>query len=140
MCRIVDWAFCILLGICTIFDFRKKQIPILLLLGMSGLVVGALIICQTGSVQAKVLGGSLGLFFFLISKCTNEAVGYGDSWIILLLGIHLGSFVLLQILFVASLSAGVCSLFLLWKRKWKRHFTLPFVPYLTIAYMGVMFL
>lgn len=140
MCRIVDWTFFALLGAGAIFDWRKKQIPILLLIGMSVLVAGTLFVCNTESVRAKVFGGLLGLLFFLISKCTNQAIGYGDSWIILLLGIHLGIFVTLQILFTASLVAGISSLFFLWKRRWKRYSTLPFVPFLAISYLGVMFL
>ena len=40
------------------------------------------------------LGGVLiGIVFWLISKYSNETIGYGDSWIISLMGIYLVVFV-----------------------------------------------
>lgn len=51
------------------------------------------------------------MVFLLISKCTRESIGYGDSWLILLLGIQLGYLKAISVLFAASLLAGVASLF-----------------------------
>ena len=86
------------------------------------------------------MGGiGIGILFFIVSKVTKEAIGYGDSWLILLLGLYLGASKVLQLLFAASLGAAVVSLFYLWKYHWKRNATLPFVPFLVLAYLGVMF-
>ena len=138
--RGVDWVIFILLGVCGVVDARKKQMPVLLLVGMSVIVGGSLILFRTKPVQLQIWGGLLGVLFFVISKCTNQAVGYGDSWIIMLLGIRYGIFVTLKILFLASVAAGMGSLFFLWRRRWKRNTTIPFVPFLAVAYLGVMFL
>ena len=140
MCKIVDGIVLTLLGACALSDWRRREIPLLLLLITSVIVVVLSIFCKTERV-GSILGGALiGVVFFCISKCTKEAVGYGDSWLILLLGINLGVRKLLQVLFAASLAAGIYSLLCLWKHHWKRSATIPFVPFLTAAYMGVVFL
>ena len=138
--RGIDWGIFILLGVCGVVDARKKQMPVLLLIGMSVIVGGSLIFFKTEHMKLQIWGGLLGVLFFVISKCTNQAVGYGDSWIIMLLGISYGIFVSLKILFLASVAAGMGSLFFLWKQRWKRNTTIPFVPFLAVAYLGVMLL
>lgn len=85
-------------------------------------------------------GAGIGILFFFISKYTREAIGYGDSWIILLLGIYLGLWDLLWLLSIAFTVTGVLAVFLLAFRKCSRKITIPFVPFLTLAYVGVMYL
>ncbi len=139
MCRIAYDILLVLLGIGSVLDLKRREIPICLLLSMSVVVLFLAIFDKEVSNWYRLAGASFGAIFFGISKFTKEAVGYGDSWIILLLGIVLGIFEALQVLFVASLMAAVVGLFYLWIRKWKRSAALPFVPFLTLAYLGVMF-
>ena len=80
----------------------------------------------------------VGLLLLLISKCTKEAIGYGDSLMILLLGMYLGGMRVLLVLFWASFLAGICSLFLLLGRKRKKKEALPFLPFLAVSYLGVL--
>lgn len=140
MCKIEDWIVFILLGICSVSDCKKKTIPVILLIILSIAVAVFAIICDAVSMKLRVCGAFVGLLFLLISKCTKEAIGYGDSWLILLLGIHMGSLRVVEVLFAASLLAGIASLFFLWKCHWKRNATLPFVPFLSISYLGAMLL
>lgn len=140
MCEITDWIVWILLVLCGILDWKKREMPVLLLGIMSFTVVICLFCCGWEPVFSKIVGGLMGIMFFLISKLTNEAIGYGDSWLILLLGVYLGSYKALQVLFVAAVISGVCSLFCLWIHGWNRNLKIPFVPFMTLAYLGVMFL
>lgn len=140
MCRVGDIFVLILLAICSFKDLKKREIPISLLIIMSIGVLVLSICCNTEPLWSRGSGLLLGIIFFIISKCTKEAVGYGDSWLILILGTHLGLFKVIQLLFFASLAVGVCSLFFLWRHQWKRSATIPFVPFLLIAYTGVMFI
>lgn len=139
MCQIADWIVLILLGIAGVIDWKKREIPIWLLMIMSATILLFAICCNHVSIWYRFAGVLLGTAFFIVSKFTNEAVGYGDSWLILLLGVHLGIFKVLQLLFVASLMVAVFALFYLWKHRWRRKATLPFVPFLAITYMGVIF-
>lgn len=140
MCKIADWIVFILLAACGICDWKKKTIPVILLIMLSVTVAVFAIFCDAVSIRLRVSGAFLGLLFLLISKCTKEAIGYGDSWLILLLGIHMGSLRAAEVLFAASLLAGIASLFFLWKCGWKKNTTLPFVPFLSISYLGAMVL
>jgi len=140
MCKIADIIVLLLLGGCSYADWKKKEIPIiwLILLGITVLIFAVL--NDDISIVQRAGGILIGIVLLLISKCTSEAVGYGDSWLILVIGIHLGGYRTLQMLFVASVFAGIVSLFYLWKKRWKRNATLPFVPFLCAAYIGEVFL
>lgn len=140
MCKIAEWIVLLFLVACSFSDWKRKEIPLFFLLIMSAVVVLLAICCNTESIWSLLGGVLIGILFFVISKCTKEAIGYGDSWIILLLGVDLGGFQVLQLMFVASLAAGICSLFFMWRCHWKRNVTIPFVPFLTVAYLGVMLL
>lgn len=140
MCKIADWLVFLLLGLCGISDWKKKTIPILLLIVLSVVVVVFALLCNAVSIRLRMGGVVVGTLFLLISKCTKEAIGYGDSWLILLLGIHMGSLRATGVLFVAAVLSGIVSLFFLWKYHWKRTATLPFVPFLSISYLGAILL
>lgn len=140
MCKIADWMVFALLAICSVSDWKKKAIPVILLIMLSVVIAVFALFCDTVSMRLRVSGALMGLLFLLISKCTKEAIGYGDSWLILLLGIHMGSLRAVSVLFVAAMISGIVSLFYLWKCHWKRNATLPFVPFLSISYLGAMLL
>ena len=127
MCEIADLLVLAMLIACSYSDARKKTMPVYLLIIFSAVVGGVALLCKDISIQTRLGGGLLGLFFLLASKCSKEAIGYGDSWIILLLGVQMGGM-------------GAVSLVFLWKHHWKRNMTLPFVPFLTISYIGAMIL
>lgn len=140
MCKIADVIVLALLAICGVSDWKKKTIPILYLLILSVTVVISSFLCTDVSIEHRIGGVLLGIFFLIVSKCTREAIGYGDSWLILFLGLQLGYLQAIGVLFVASMFAAVASLFFLWRCRWRRNSTLPFVPFLTIAYLAVVVL
>lgn len=140
MCKISDGIVFLFLLLCSICDIRTKKIPIRLLMAMS-LMISVFILVQCNQGIEAMLGGALtGVLFCFISKWSKEAIGYGDSWIILLLGGYLGWKRVFLLLGAAFFFAGIFSLIgIVWK-KWKRSYSIPFAPFLTIAYLGVMFL
>lgn len=140
MCKIADWIVFLLLSMCSISDFRKKTIPLVFLVILNVVVVCLVFVCNDVEMKYRLGGVFMGLLFLLISRFTREAIGYGDSWLILLLGIHMGYLGAISVLFLASLLAGFASLLLLWRCNWKRKATIPFVPFLTISYLGAILL
>ena len=139
MCQVANWFVLILLAVASVIVWRKREIPMSLLFIMSAGITIFAIYCKDITIWYRLAGGALGIMLFVVSTVTKEAIGYGDSWLILLLGVQLGIFRVLQLLFAASLLAVIFAVFYLWVRKWNRKATLPFVPFLTIAYLGVMF-
>lgn len=118
----------------SIYDWKQRLIPVKFLWTYSAVAV----LCAWSDVR---IGGLLiGILFWLVSKITKEAIGYGDSWVITLLGMYLGGRDLIRLLFTASFLAAIVSLIWMWKQGWKREGSLPFVPFLTIGLMEVIFL
>ena len=138
MCEIMKWLLGSMIVICGVRDFRKREIPTWWLIILSVIIVVFIVLFDRGMYFSRFVGALLGLFFFFVSKCTKEAIGYGDSWLILVLGIYLGGFSAVQVLFWAALIAAVAALFQLWRKRWKRNIRIPFIPCLAIAYIGVV--
>lgn len=137
MCKIIIGITFAVLILEAIWDWRKKEVPVLLLMAMSGIAVLSML-CHEVKFYWRVGGAIIGLIFILVSWLSKEAIGYGDSWTILNLGIILGFYKIIEIVLWAAFLAGISSLFLLWKRKWKRKNSLPFIPFLVASCLGVL--
>ena len=132
---------CILyLFLLSLIDIKKRKIPIWgLIIGVAMSVLLQCIIRDKDFILI-VSGAMTGIIFIVVSRVTNEKFGYGDSILILALGIFLGFWNILYLLFIAFLLAAVYSIFLLsvYHRGKKESF--PFVPFLAMGYVGGMML
>ena len=140
MCEIVKWVVFVLLCACSISDCRKKQIPIPLLLLLGVVVCVSLFVCETPSGSDRIGGALLGLLLFLVSKCTREAIGYGDGFGVVVLGMVEGFSKTIQIVWLAFILSGIYGLWqLIILRKGKTD-SIPFFPFLFLAKLGAMIL
>lgn len=126
-----------LLFLCAFLDLKSKRIPIVLLVLMNAVAALFWLFCGE-SIFSGCIGALIGGLFLLISKFTREAIGYGDSYLMLIFGIYLGGLRVLQLLFIATFLSGMVSLVCLGVLKWKRKTTIPLVPFMAIAYVGVL--
>ena len=131
LCRL---AFGIYLIILSVMDIKRRKLKLTVLL--SGvLFIPAGVLCRNEIPAAFLLaGGAVGTVFLAVSKVTEEAFGYGDSVLILIMGGFLGFWDILALLTGAS----AFSLILLIRSRFQRKDTFPFVPFLTAAYLGGM--
>ena len=83
-------------------------------------------------------GIGVGVLFLLASKVTEEAIGYGDGWMICILGTFLGISDLLEVLAAAWLLLSVTAMICLVKKKWSRKTAFPLVPFLMTGYVFVV--
>ena len=129
-------------GICLLFlvviairDIQTRQISVVTL------ILGIILSTGYQLMVAKtdlwfVFGGLLtGGVFMLLSKVTKEGMGYGDSFVILILGIYLGArnlFIVLSVTFFLLLCVSVPVLCI---EKMSRKHTLPFLPFLAGGYV-----
>ena len=118
-------------------DWKKKVISVRMLVGMT-ILASLKAMFFTETILEVVLGLGIGVGFLLISRLTQEQIGYGDSWLILILGMYVGSGKLITLLLVASFGAALFSFIFCMVHRWNRNFTIPFVPFLAAAYVGVM--
>ena len=137
----VKVVFIIFLSACAIFDIRKREIPIsLIMLGLiSSFGINMWKLFEK-TIFAADIGISLlpGLFFLLISFCTKEKIGYGDGLILIISGLVLGFYQCFLGLCISLICSSVFAIFLLVLHRVEKNSGLAFVPFLAIG-MGVSF-
>lgn len=131
-----DQIVCLgILVIVSVIDIKYRKIPVRILIAMN---VGAFIfqcLCRREEVVLVAGGVIVGIVFLLISRVTEEGVGYGDSLGILGLGIYLGLWKLFEVLAGAFFMLAICAVAVLIRKKMSRKIALPFYPFLTAAYV-----
>ncbi|WP_461811606.1 prepilin peptidase [Faecalimonas sp.] len=133
------WAI-IFLCVCSLWDLRVKKIPIWLL-GMGAIgVLFSYMVCRNRMLLDVIGGIGIGGICLVISKVTNESLGYGDSLLICLLGSYAGFFITIWVVTFAFVVVGIFSLFFFIGKGGYKDKTIPFVPFLTICYIGVMYI
>ncbi|HIW83578.1 MAG TPA: prepilin peptidase [Candidatus Dorea gallistercoris] len=123
----------------AVTDICWRRIPAeIFVMGTIGILVYQA--CSRETDPILLLGGAgVGLIFFVIGKATSQGIGYGDCWGILVLGLYLGLWKLLEVLAGAFLLLLGAVMVLLVKRRMRSKCTLPFFPFLTGGYlMGMM--
>ncbi|MBU3876517.1 prepilin peptidase [Faecalicatena sp. AGMB00832] len=118
----------------SIIDIRIRKLPVWIL-AAGGIAAGVLCVYQ-GAIPLvlAVAGAAVGIVFSVVSKMTDEGFGYGDSILILVLGIYLGFWNLLGVLASAFLLSAIFAMFALGLHKFDRSIGYPFVPFLCISY------
>lgn len=101
MCEIGNYIMLVFLVLCSASDLRTRRIPIVLLIAMSAFMSILYVAGGLKDIPASLGGFAVGIAFYLFSRCSKEAIGYGDSWIILLIGIQLGMYGVLGTVFTA---------------------------------------
>lgn len=127
-------AMIILMGL-SVMDYKIRKVPRdVLLLCMVGAVVNQMV-TQSVDWKLSIAGGAAGIIFLGISKVTKEAIGYGDSLAILVLGIYLGIWGLIEVLVTSFFILGVLGLIWIVTKRKKKSFAFPFYPFLTMGYL-----
>ena len=137
---ICQCIFLVYIAALAVMDFKYRKLPLKTLL--SGLFIAAAG-CLCGREISPVLlatGGCMGIVFLLISRVSGESFGYGDSILILIIGIFLGFWNLVYLLLGAFSMAAVFSAVMMIKHRFNRKSSFPFVPFLAAAYLGGMFI
>ncbi len=135
-----DFIMTVMTGIwlllCSWQDFRKKKIHIALIVigGFISLIYSFL----SGDLafSNRIAGLTLGLILLLLNPVTGGQIGIGDGLIVSILGIGLGFNQLAFILAYSLFGAAVFAVGLMLFRKAGRKFTMPFIPFLFLGYLG----
>lgn len=137
---ICQCIFLIYLLVLAVMDFKYRRLPLKFLL--SGFIITAAgwFCGRDISVMLLAAGGCAGILFLLISRVSREAFGYGDSILIMIMGVFIGLWDLLYVLLGAFSMAAVFSSFMLIRHHFNRKSSFPFVPFLAAAYIGGMFI
>lgn len=97
---------------------------------MGSLGTGIQIFEGSVSLGAWFGGILLGAALLFLAFVTREEIGYGDGWLVLVMGMSLGlKFSFLSFLLALGISALVGGCLLIF-RKVRRNYRLPFAPFL----------
>jgi len=135
----VETVLFLFLAVCAVSDGIWKKIPLAVVwLGILAAVILRLA-GATGETSWMAAGLSFapGVMFWLLSFLSGEKVGYGDGWVLLMIGLFLGAGRCFLILFAGLLAESLAVLILLAFRKVHRDGEVPFVPFLLLG-MGVV--
>ena len=137
------WTLCQLLFavymiVLMLMDIKWKKLSLAAL--MSGFIIlTAGFLCGRNiHVMLLAAGAGVGIVFMVVSRVTEEAFGYGDSILILIMGGFIGFWNILSLLVAAFSMAALFSIFMLLRKKFHKKSAFPFVPFLTAAYIGGM--
>jgi len=123
--------------ILSIYDVRERKVP-LVLLGIGGVfvVLQGIHYGRTDMlVWMQLLVGSFPGVFLLIVAWASKKAGYADGVVLMLLGMTEGYREGIVLLCVSLLLLSGLVILLLFLRKVKRNTRMPYIPFLTGAYL-----
>ena len=127
------------LGINAILDFKYKKIPWVLSICFIVIGIGSVLISSPINWW-QFLGAIVGIGIILISVCTKQAIGLGDGLVLLVVGIFIGLWKTLMILFLAGILVAVVGIIMMVQKKGNLNTSLPFSPFILAAYGVYMIL
>ena len=129
---ITIWLICI-----SVMDIRSRRVPIWILLLGGGAALAVLVdqfVRGTMDYFEVFTGIRPGMVLLLIAFTTKKA-GYGDGTVLLLVGMVSGGSKSLWIFCISLFLISICSVILLFCHKVKRNSEIPYLPFLTIAWL-----
>ena len=127
------------LTICSVQDLRHRTLPVwLLLLGLLAALAWQLFMgWLTGhpSLAELFLGACTGLALFVVGRAAPGAVGAGDAWVFLDIGLLLGLEDTIGLLWISMMGALLFAALLLLLKKAGRKTKLPMVPFIWAGFL-----
>lgn len=124
-----------MLLVCSVYDFWKKQIPMVVLCIFGAGAVGFQVRYETHSLWDIIAGAMVGGALYIISMISREKIGKGDALMIMSSGVYLGFWKNIALLWLGSALAAVVCLVLYSCMKWGKDAEVPFAPFLLGAYL-----
>lgn len=118
----------------SVTDLKCRRISGSMLILGSALAAGYIVFAGRDCVRLAMGGLLVGFIFVLVSKVTREQLGYGDSWLLCILGVYLGIWNLLELLFTAWMAVALAAIIALATHRCRRGTTLPMVPFIAVGY------
>lgn len=131
----------LLLVVMSVKDIREHKVSVAML-GLSGTLAGILILLEVmmkGGLawRAHVVGLIIGMLFLGMSWITREALGYGDSCLLCILGLYLGGWTMLGLLIMTWLYTAVLAGIALVRKRFRKKTVIPMIPCILAGYVTV---
>ncbi|MBO6240455.1 MAG: prepilin peptidase [Butyrivibrio sp.] len=132
----------VLLFVAGVFDFKKKEISLLLIIAMAAIsIVCGVIDVFFGKSSAKEILICLipGACLMMLSLISRQSIGIGDGLIVAAIGLCFGIHRLVLGVSIALFISGIMSIFLIIVRKAGKKDSFPFVPFIFVGMVVSMF-
>lgn len=120
----------------SVQDIKNQQISLnsIIVAAFAGLIIR---LFGGEEISGGLLCGILpGIFFVVISKISYQSIGYGDGFVIMILGEYLGWKEATIIVFIAMFLMMMLAMVMLLKNGFRYNVSLPFIPCILFAYVG----
>lgn len=131
---------CTWLLLCSWQDIRRKRINILLIGAGLLVLLNSIIFYGDLTIWNRFAGLSLGIILLSLNPITKGQIGVGDGLIVSITGLCLGFSKNAVLLIYGLFGSAIFSIILLVLCRVSRKKSIPFVPFLLIAYLGVLFI
>ena len=120
---------------CTITDLKSKTIPIwwTVVFGISAMIYQ--IFWKKQKLEAILFSMIIGVTLLVAAKISNQRIGYGDGIIFLILGLWIGFWDGISLLFFSLILSSIISVYLIIVRRKGRDYRIPFIPFVTAGYI-----
>ena len=86
-------------------------------------------------LEAILFSMIIGVTLLVAAKISNQRIGYGDGIIFLILGLWIGFWDGISLLFFSLILSSIISVYLIIVRRKGRDYRIPFIPFVTAAYI-----
>ena len=123
----------LMLVFCSYTDIKGRYINVLPVAGVG--IIGAMLGFLTKDITfASMIGGLLsGAGILVFSILSKEKIGKGDALMIAVMGVSLGVWDTLSVLFLASVLGGIFGMIFIRRNGKDRGYELPFAPFLLMG-------
>ena len=120
---------------CAITDLKSKTIPIwwTVVFGISAMIYQ--IFWKKQKLEAILFSMIIGVTLLVAAKISNQRIGYGDGIIFLILGLWIGFWDGISLLFFSLILSSIISVYFIIVRRKGRDYRIPFIPFVTAAYI-----
>lgn len=141
---IIKWMLhSIMLCVCSVEDWREKKVSLWKIAVYAGLALGygILEVILFGEridiwLTQRILGSIPGIVLLLLGKLSKEAIGYGDGFLVVIIGMSMGFWEGMGSLLTAFFGIFVAAGYIFMKEKRSKGREIAFVPFLLMGMAG----
>lgn len=129
-----------LLSISAFIDIKARSVSFKVLIAYGILGVFNIFLFDKQNLFAALGGAFIGVIILVLSKLTRGGIGMGDGLLLIVTGLFLGIWKNTELLLGSFFLAALFSISLLIAKKADRKKEIPFIPFLLLSFLGLVFL